>query len=172
VRERLDAGDTVVVLAQELGAVEAYPVEVEMAEVATAWGSTVFHFTTDHGALPCLPRRNVLVSEDSTIRATTVVGSIGDGAFPDTPVVVAYKPVPGALTGTVVGSHGVGTGRLILCQYRVVERVQQRDAAARALLGDLLRWASEARPTMHRARTTKPDGRAMTSYSWTPEVAR
>jgi hypothetical protein len=41
-RERLAAGETVVVLAQELEAVAWYPVTVEMAEVATAWGSTVF----------------------------------------------------------------------------------------------------------------------------------
>jgi hypothetical protein len=171
-REVLEEGGVVVVLAQPAEAAEHYPVPVTLLPVATAWGSTVFHFTTDHGALPCLPRRNVLVAEDSTIRATTVVGSIGDAAFPDTPVVVAYKPVPGAITGTVVGSHAVGRGRLVLCQYRLVERATQQDAAARALLADLLRWAAELRPTVQRSRTTKADGRSMTSYSWTADRAR
>jgi hypothetical protein len=66
VRERLAAGETVVVLAQELAAVAWYPVAAEMAEVATAWGSTVFHFTCDQRVLASLPERAVLAGEDAT----------------------------------------------------------------------------------------------------------
>lgn len=132
----------------------------------------MFHFTTDNGSLPSLPRRNVLVAEDSTIQATTVVSSIGGKPFPDTPVVIAYKPVPGAITGTIVGSHAVGTGRLIVCQYRLCERVVGGDAAACALLADLLRWVSVPRPVLQPRTTSMADGRSTTSYAWAVEVAR
>lgn len=171
-RAALDAGQAVVILAQPEEAAPHYPVPVSLVTVATVWGSTQFHFTTDHGALPSLPRRNVLVAEDSTIQAATVIGSVGESAFPDTPVVIAYKPVPGAMTGTIVGAHSVGPGRLILCQYRVCERTANGDAVACALLADLVRWATTPRPTMARRPRTMPDGRSQTSYTWAPAVAR
>ncbi len=168
----LAAGETVLVLAQPPDAAPHFPTPVSLEPLVTAWGSTVFHFTTDNGALPCLPRRNVLVAEDSTIQATTVVASIAGERFPDTPVVIAYKPVPGAITGTIVGSHPVGAGQLIVCQYRLCERVLRGDAAARALLADLLRWASVPRPVLHRQARPMADGRSSTSYTWTVEAAR
>ena len=171
-RALLAAGGVVLVLAQAPAAAEHYPVPVELVEVATAWGSTVFHFTTDHGALPSLPRRNVLVAEDSTVQATSVVGGVAGAAFPDTPVVIAFKPVPGALTGTIVGAVDAGGGRLVLCQYRLVDRAAEGDVAARALLADLLRWAALPRPVMDARRGTKADGRATTTYRWTSGRAR
>ena len=171
-REALAAGSTVVILAQPVEAAPHYPVEVTLEAVATVWGSTVFHFTTDHGALPSLPRRNVLVAEDSTIQSVSIFGSVDGRPFPDTTVVLAYKPVPGAMTGTIVGSHGVGPGRLVLCQYRLCERVVAGDAAACALLGDLVRWAAVPRPTLQADRARKDDGRSITSYAWTEATAR
>ena len=142
VRERLAAGETVVVLAQELGAVAWYPVAVEMAEVATAWGSTVFHFTGDQRALPSLPERAVLAGEDATVVPTHLLTRVGDRTWPETTVVGAFKPVPDPLAGPVVGAVPVGGGRLVTCQYRLQEPAGRGDPAALAILGDLLRWAA------------------------------
>jgi hypothetical protein len=172
VRDRLAAGEVVVVLAQPAEAAPHYPVAVELEALTTVWGSTVFRFTTDHGAIPSLPRRAVLVAEDSTVQSASVVSRIAGGAFPDTPVVIAYKPVPGAMTGTVLGSHAVGPGRLVFCQYRLTDRAASGDAAACALLGDILRWAAEPRPVLHKDERLKDDGRTLVAYSWTDEVAQ
>ena len=142
VRERLAGGGTVVVLAQDEGAVGRYSVPVEMAEVATAWGSTVFHFTCDQRALPSLPERAVLAGEDATVVPTHLLTRVGDRTWPATTVVGAFKPVPDPLAGPVVGSHPVGAGRLVTCQYRLAEPAGRGDPAAQAILGDLLAWAA------------------------------
>jgi hypothetical protein len=142
VRERLAAGETVVVLAQELVAVEWYPVTVEMAEVATAWGSTVFHFTCDQQVLASLPERAVLAGEDATVVPTHLLTRVGDRTWPETTVVGAFKPVPDPLAGPVVGALPVGGGRLVTCQYRLAEPARRGDPAARAILAELLRWAA------------------------------
>lgn len=170
-RRRLEAGDVVVILAQPIEAEEHYPVPVELEALTSVWGSTVFRFTTDHGAVPSLPRRAVLVAEDSTVQSASVVSRIEGRQFPDTPVVIAYKPVPGAMTGTVLGAHAVGAGRLVMCQYRLRERAASGDAAARALLAEILRWAAEPRPVLHKDESVKDDGRALISYSWRDLVA-
>jgi hypothetical protein len=166
VRARLDAGETVVVLAQAPDAAAHYPVPVQLSAVETEWGSSVFHFTTDSAALPSFPRRNLLVAEESTVQARSVLTQVGDHGFPSEPVVIAYKPVPGSITGTVVGLHRVGTGRLILCQYRLAGRAAAGDAAACALLADLVRWAADPPVPTVAERTRMPDGRAITWYSW------
>ena len=171
-RTALDEGGIVVVFAQSPDAAAHYPVPVQLDEVQTTWGSTVFHFTTDHGALPSLPRRNVLVAEDSTVQATSVVSRIDGRAFPDTPVVIAFKPVPGAMAGTIVGSHGVGRGRLITCQYRLRDRASSGDVAASALRDDILRWATVPREVLAPEPRVKDDGRAMTLYRFETAVAR
>jgi hypothetical protein len=165
--DRLHAGETVVVLAQRADAGPHYPVPAEIVDVETVWGSTVFHFTTDEGSLPSLPRRAVLVAEDSTIQATSIVVRLGGEAWPDVPEVIAYKPAPNAVTGRIIGSHRVGAGgRLIVCQYRLVEPARRGDAAACAVLGDLVRWAADPRPRMTHERVTKDDGRGVTFYRW------
>ena len=165
-RERLGRGETVVVLAQAPDAGPHYPVPAEIADVETVWGSTVFHFTTDEGSLASLPRRAVLVAEDSTIQATSIVVRLGGEAWPDVPEVIAYKPAPNAVTGRIVGSHRVGPGRLVVCQYRLVEPALSGDAAALAVLGDLVCWAAAPRPRMTHERVVKDDGRAVTFYGW------
>ncbi|MCA1692092.1 MAG: hypothetical protein LC733_07810 [Actinobacteria bacterium] len=172
VRRELDGGRVVVVLAQPRAAAVHFPVPLTIEGIGTAWGSSVFQFTTDSGAIPSLPRRTVLVAEDSTIQAASAIGTIDGQPFPDTAVVIAYKPVPGAVTGTVVGSHGVGAGRLIFCQYRLTERAVTGDVAACSVLADLLRWAAEPKATMVAEPLTKDDGRSLTFFSWTPQVAR
>jgi hypothetical protein len=172
VRDRLAAGQVVVVLAQPATAAPWYPLEVELEALTSVWGSTVFRFTTDHGAIPSLPRRAVLVAEDSTVQAADAVARVAGRPFPDTPVVIAYKPVPGAMTGTVLGSHGVGAGRLVLCQYRLAVGAAAGDPAACTLLADVLRWAAELRPVMAREAIVKDDGRALVAYSWTDRMAQ
>ncbi len=164
----LAAGETVVVLAQPADAGPAYPVPAEIVDVETVWGSTVFHFTTDEGSLPSLPRRAVLVAEDSTIQATSIVVRLGGEAWPDVPEVIAYKPPPNAVTGRIIGSHRVGLGRLVVCQYHLVAPAVAGDAAALAVLGDLVTWAADPKPRLTRDRTFKDDGRAVTFYSWEP----
>jgi hypothetical protein len=171
-RRRLEAGEVVVILAQPMEAAVHYPVPVALEALTSVWGSTVFRFTTDHGAVPSLPRRAVLVAEDSTVQSASVVARIEERQFPDTPVVIAYKPVPGAMTGTVLGSHGVGAGRLVMCQYRLSDRAAAGDAAACALLAEVLRWAAEPRPVLHKEESVRDDGRALISYSWRELVAR
>jgi hypothetical protein len=164
--KRLGDGETVVVLAQHRDAGSAYPVPAEIVDVETVWGSTVFHFTTDSGSLPSLPRRTVLVAEDSTIQATSIVVRLGGEAWPDVPEVIAYKPPPNAVTGRIVGAHRVGPGRLIVCQYRLVEPATNGDAAALAVLGDLVTWAADPPPRLTRERVVKDDGRTVTFYDW------
>lgn len=172
IRARLAAGEVVIVLAQPTSAAEDYPFDASLFAVETAWGSSVFHFTTDHGALPSLPRRNVLVAEDSTIQAHSVVTGIDGGAFPEVPVVIAFKPVPGAMTGTIVGSHPVGPGRLVFCQYRLCTAAAGGDAAALALLADLLRWAGAPRRQLVVDTAALADGRRVARYAHQPVVAR
>jgi hypothetical protein len=168
----LAAGGVVVVLAQRARASADYPIPLTIEPIGTAWGSSVFQFTTDNGAIPSLPRRLVLVAEDSTIQATSGVVEIDGRPFPDATVVVTYKPVPGAITGTIIGSHAVGPGRLVLCQYRLEEPAEAGDAAARAVLSDLLLWAARPHLVMCKEPTRMPDGRSQTFYTWEPGVAR
>jgi hypothetical protein len=145
-RELLAAGETVVVLAQGREAARWYPVAVELAEVATAWGSTVFHFTCDQRALPSLPERAVLAGEDATVVPTQLLTRVGNGTWPETTVVGAFKPVPDPLAGPVVGALPVGPGRLVTCQYRLAEPARRGDPAATAILADLLGWAARGAP--------------------------
>jgi hypothetical protein len=172
VRRRLAGGEVVVVLAQAEQAGAHYPVPVDLDALTSVWGSTIFKFTTDLGAIPSLPRRAVLVAEDSTVLSGSAVSTIDGRPFPETPVVIAYKPVPGALTGTLLGSHPVGPGRLVFCQYRLTERAAAGDAAACAILGDVVRWASEPRPVMARQTCAIGDGRTLLAYSWSDQVAQ
>ena len=171
-RAALREGRVVLVLAQAPEAAGDYPVPLTVLGVATEWGSSVFQFTTDEGAIPSLPRRAVLVAEDSNIQATSVVGRIDGRPFPETAVVVAYKPAPRAATGTIVGSHPVGSGRLVFCQYRLCAGAVAGDVAARAVLADLVRWAAQPRPVLRKERIAKEDGRCLTFYTTTPETAR
>ena len=161
----LEAGETVVVLAQPPETPPAlYPLRVELVRVETMWGSSVFHFTTDDCPLASLPRRAVLVGEDSTIQAKSVFTTFDGGPFPSHPVVIAYKCEPKPMTGTIVGAHRVGRGTLIVCQYRVAERAVAGDAAATALLSDLVRWAQRPHPRFERTTTVAPDGRELHAY--------
>jgi hypothetical protein len=60
----------------------------------------------------------------------------------------------------------------VFCQYRLTDRAAAGDAAACALLGNVLRWAAEPRPAMARRDSVGSDGRRVLTYSWADEVAR
>ncbi|HWG56143.1 MAG TPA: glycoside hydrolase family 2 TIM barrel-domain containing protein, partial [Gaiellaceae bacterium] len=162
----LDAGETVLVLAQAPEASQHYPSAVELVPVETVWGSSVFHFTTDESPLSSLPRRAVLVAEDSTIQARSMVATFRGTPFPTQPVVIAYKPEPEPMTGTVVGAHRVGNGTMIVCQYRLAEPARRGDAAASALLADLVCWAQRPEPRYERSHRATGDGRAALAYGF------
>jgi hypothetical protein len=162
----LRGGGTVVVLAHGVDALANAPLAIRGVELQTEWGSSVFHFTPDVGATPSLPRRRVLVAEDSTIHARSAVVDVEGATFPTVPIVIAYKPDPGAITGTVVGEHRVGDGRLIFCQYRLVEPALAGDAAARAMLRDLATWATAPYGVPERETLATPDGRPLYLYAF------
>jgi hypothetical protein len=171
VRQSLAEGNVVVVLAQPPEAAGHYPLPVRFERVGTAWGSSVFQFTTDAGAIPSLPRRAVLVAEDSNIQATSAIVQIDGRPFPETAVVVAYKPVPNAVTGTILGSHPALGGRLVFCQYRLCAGGAAGDVVARAVLADLVRWAAQPSRVMAKETIRKEDGRRLTFYTWSARVA-
>ena len=137
----LEAGETVLILAQQPGASSHYPVPATLREVATEWGPSMFHYTTDHGALPSLPRRTLLTTEDASIKPLHELMEL-DGGWAAETVVAAFKPLPWLLHSTVVGVHPVGRGRLIVCQYRLAGRACGGDPLARAVLADLVGLAA------------------------------
>jgi hypothetical protein len=165
-RRALDLGESVVLLAQSPEAFGELAVPMAAEPVTTAWGSSVFYFTTDVGAIAGLPRRRVLVAEDSTIQAREAIVSVGGELFPSRPIVIAYKPNPRAMTGTIVGEHRVGSGRLIFCQYRLEGRAATGDAAARAVLRGILTWATDPHLPAERETMTHEDGRGVKLYSF------
>ncbi len=158
----VDAGGTVLVLAQHLDAAPRYPLPVQMVAVETVWGSSVFDFTTDSGLLPSFPRRNVLVAEESTVQALSVVTDVDGVPFPSEPAVIAYKPVPAGVTGTVVGRHDLAAGgAMLFCQFRLTAGAVAGDAAAAALLADLVRAAADPAPRLQVATVERPEGRVL-----------
>jgi hypothetical protein len=139
VTRRLDAGETVLMLAQPWESGPLWPTGARLKEVETRWGSTAFTFTTGDGGLSGFPDGAILIGEDATFHATAALVDLGGRAFPEQPLVIRYNP-QGTL-GTLVGVQAVGAGRLVFCQYRVARRVEAGDLAARVLLADLLRIA-------------------------------
>jgi Glycosyl hydrolases family 2, TIM barrel domain/Glycosyl hydrolases family 2, sugar binding domain/Glycosyl hydrolases family 2 len=144
VRDLLDGGGTALVLAQAADAAGRYPVPAAIAPVQTAWGPSVFHFTTDHAGLPSLPRRTVLTTQALTVEPAGVLTRLGEHGWPAETIVGAYKPAPDPVRGTVVGACPVGAGRLLACQFRLTERAAAGDPAASALLAELVRLAADA----------------------------
>ena len=135
----LAAGAPVLVLAQDADSAHHLPIDAELTEVATAWGSTPFLFTTAETAVPSLPPARVLTTEPMPIVPDAVWTRLGGNGFP--PVVIAglLKPFPDEIAGTVVGEIQVGEGRLVVCQFPLREAVRQGDPLATAVLTDLLR---------------------------------
>ena len=138
-RARLDEGETVLVLAQPWEVGPWYPAPTRFKEVETRWGSCAFTFTTGRGGLSAFPHAGVVAGEDATFHARAALVEIDGDRFPEQPLVARYNP-QGTL-GTLVGSHPVGRGRLLFCQFRLERPALAGDVAARALLADLVRLA-------------------------------
>lgn len=64
----------------------------------------------------------------------------------------------------MVGSHQVGAGRVVVCQFRLCDGAAKGDPAARALLADIVRWAAVPRPLLERETIVKDDRRELTYY--------
>ncbi len=152
VRRRLTAGAVVVVLAQVDSSAVFYPVPVSFA---AAPPGPQPHFTVDRGVLPSL------VAGD--LRVATLVA--GRGLFPD-------RVVVGSPFGTAVGSHQVGPGRLVFCQFALCAAAAQCDGVGRAVLADLITWALVPRLTLAVEESRHGDDRRVARYSHTWTVAR
>jgi hypothetical protein len=165
VAEALAAGAAVLVLAQDAYQAGHLPVEAELTAVATAWGSTPFLYTTGELAVPSLPPNTVLTTEPMPIVPDAVWTRLGDGAYP--PVVVAgmWKPFPDEIAGTVVGELPVGPGRLVVCQFPLVQAVRRGDPMATAVLADLLRHLAAPASGLRSSAGRLADGRDITYYA-------
>jgi hypothetical protein len=163
VQAALDAGSTVLVLAQSPDAAAFLPVQAEL-ETAAVGREPPILVTTDSGALPALPRRAVLGPEIGAATAGATYRVLGDPSSPRTPVVLAVHPTGEADDTVVVGEVGVARGRLLVCQLRLAEPAMAGDPGARAVLRDLVRWAAAEGPPVVAERTRKDDGRHITFY--------
>jgi hypothetical protein len=76
------------------------------------------------------------------------------------------------MTGAVVGSTAVGPGRLVFCQYRLTAPAAGGDAAARAVLADVVRWAAVERPVLDIEEATIAGDRRAGRYAHVRQVAR
>ncbi len=133
--EALAAGENVLVLAQESARARWLPVDGELTDIATAWGSTPYLFTTGETGVPALPTATVLTTEPMSI-----VPNAAWTRFGEAPSVIAglWKPFPDEIAGTVLGEVPVGQGRLVVCQFPLQAGVRAGDPMAVAVLADLL----------------------------------
>jgi hypothetical protein len=136
--EHLRAGGAVLVLAQPAEAAQRFPIDVQIEDLATEWGSTPFVFTTESNGLASLPVNTVLTTEIVEVAPNAVLTSITGltDAF-----VGVVKPPPGPIVGAVVGRAQVSGGVLTFCQLSLIEAATRLDPLARALVADLLRLA-------------------------------
>jgi hypothetical protein len=158
----LAGAGTVLVLAQPPTAAACYPAPVRLSQ--SERHAPGFRFTTGHPALPSLPRCSLLAAEDSSLEAGAIVSAVGGLPFPATPLVIAYAPAPPPLTGCIVGEHRVGSGRLLFCQYGLCEPALRLDAAAQALLADLVAWAAAPLEPVQAEVRVREDGRVVRLY--------
>jgi hypothetical protein len=139
VRDRVDAGETVLLLAQHWDAARWFPLSVAIRPVDTRWGGSIFCFTTEASRLAAFPVADVLVGEDATLHARDLVTGVAGGTFAEQTLVARFNPR--GTTGTLIGSHPCGRGRLVFCQYRLARPAAAGDPAAQSLLADLVRLA-------------------------------
>ena len=137
-------------LAQEPDAAQHLPFAATLSWLGTGWddsddagwGSSAYRFTTVTPWLASLPDATVVTIEDTTVPPRCVYTSIRGLSWPDTTALGVYKPAPNPLQGALIGEMVVGAGRLVFCQLPLTEAVVAGDAAAAALLDDLLSVAS------------------------------
>jgi len=138
----LVAGGNALLLAQRDSGDLPLPIELRLVDLATAWGSTPFIFTTSQTVLSSLPGRSVLATELLSVAPEFVFTHFGSGPFAADTVVGVLKPPPDQIVGTVVGRAPVMAGWLTACQLPLTEQAIAGDPLCVALLSDLLRWAA------------------------------
>lgn len=119
VKDLLDSGASVLVLAQSIENSRNFPQDMQAIVSTTEWGGTDFHFTT-HGSKLFQPDQ-ILTIEDFNIRPDVIFSNSGDSMWPDVTHAGVFKPMPRPRTGYIVGEKSYGAGRLITCQYRLNE---------------------------------------------------
>lgn len=137
----LGRGGHVLLLAQSEPGPVALPGSLQLASLATAWGSTPFVFTGSAPELPSLPPGAVWASELLSTAPEFVYTGIGDGPYAPETAVGVLKPPPRELLATVIGRVRAEEGLLTVCQLPLAEAAEGGDPLAAAILGDLLRWA-------------------------------
>ena len=162
VRDRLEDGGRVLVLAQRVDAAPHYPLALECRSAGANADPVVF--TTDEGAVPSLPRRRVLVHEDVGLEPDVLLA--GPSVDAATVVVGALEPGPPPRRGVAVAEARVGAGRLVVCQLRLAEPAAAGDPVALAVLADLLRWVGREGAGMLREQERKDDGRSITYFTF------
>lgn len=167
----LAEGTPVLVLAQDAARAAHLPGGGELADVATAWGSTPFLFTTADLALPSLPPATVLTSEPMPIVPDAVWTRIGGAPFPARVMAGMWKPFPDEIAGTIAGEARVGPGRLVVCQFPLLAAAAGGEPAAVAVLADLLRHLAAPEDGLRAEHDHLPDGREITYYTTTEQRA-
>jgi hypothetical protein len=142
VRTWLEAGGNALLLAQQGSGDLPFPIVLRLVDLATAWGSTPFIFTTSQPALTCLPGRSVLTTELLSMAPEFVFTRVGDEPFAAETAIGVLKPPPDPIVGTVVGRAPVLKGWLTVCQLPLTEQAMAGDPLCSALLCDLLLWAA------------------------------
>jgi hypothetical protein len=141
----LEAGGNALLLSQRSTGDLPLPIELRLVDLATAWGSTPFIFTTSQPALTSLAASSVLTTELLSVAPEFVFTHVGNGPFAAETAVGALKPPPDGIVGTVVGRAPVLAGWLTVCQFPLAGQAIAGDPLCRALLCDLLNWAGVAR---------------------------
>ena len=141
VSRRLEEGGNALLLSQRDAGDLPLPIELRLVDLATAWGSTPFIFTTSQPGLTCLAASSVLATELLSIAPEFVFTQVGNGPFAVETAVGVLKPPPDGIVGTVVGRAPVLAGWLTVCQLPLAEQAVAGDPLCGALICDLLNWA-------------------------------
>jgi hypothetical protein len=142
----LEAGGNALLLSQRDAGDLPLPIELRLVDLATAWGSTPFIFTTSQPALTSLAANSVLTTELLSVAPEFVFTHVGNGPFAPETAVGVLKPPPDGIVGTVVGRAPAAAGWLTVCQLPLLGQAVAGDPLCAALLCDLLDWASRAAP--------------------------
>ena len=138
----LEAGGNALLLSQRDAGDLPLPIALRLVDLATAWGSTPFIFTTSQPGLTSLAASSVLATELLSIAPEFVFTHVGNGPFAVETAVGVLKPPPDGIVGTVVGRAPVLAGWLTVCQLPLAEQAVAGDPLCGALLFDLLNWAA------------------------------
>jgi len=143
VQDAIAASRNVVVLAQDASAAALLPFGAASAvDIRTEWGSTPFVFATGEAGVTAFPHAEILAAQALTVMPTTIWTDLDGTPWADRTIIGLYKPYPGELIGTVLGSRAVGAAQIWLCQLPLTRPAADGDPLALSILADLLRLAN------------------------------